>query len=484
MHAALSSVNCGLNSKSSALQNAKVASRFRTGRFTKVLRLMLGCLSAGWCGQLCRPRRPGKLTDEFSQHGGSVRTDRFRQGLPPGFLRGLPAGPAQVIARVTAWGRTGTPRYDVRPTRRAPPNMTWTSGGSVTGTASDTHPVDIEEFPQVTDSYRRELFAHCYRMTGSVHDAEDLVQETYLRAWKAYHNFEGRSSVRTWLYRIATNVCLTALEGKAKRPLPTGLGAPSTEPEAPLVEQREVLWLEPVPDAMLDPSDPATIAATRASIRLAFVAALQHLPARQRAVLILRDVLRWSAAEVAAALDTTTAAVNSALQRAHAPLADPGLPEDTGEPDLTPAQPRMLALVGRRGRRGARHDHSGGELGAPARPRPARGPGPHRGHGRAGPDARPATDAGAVRRRVLAQGRRLDRRDADRGGDVGHAAVHQLVPRSRQHRLADRQRVPRRRPRHADGGHDRQRPAGVRPLHADAAGRLHAVPAPGARPRR
>jgi RNA polymerase sigma-70 factor (ECF subfamily) len=212
----------------------------------------------------------------------------------------------------------------------------------VTGTASDTHPVDIEEFPQVTDSYRRELFAHCYRMTGSVHDAEDLVQETYLRAWKAYHNFEGRSSVRTWLYRIATNVCLTALEGKAKRPLPTGLGAPSTEPEAPLVEQREVLWLEPVPDAMLDPSDPATIAATRASIRLAFVAALQHLPARQRAVLILRDVLKWRAAEVAEALETTTTAVNSILQRAHAQLEQAGLDEDSIQEPDAPEDRAML----------------------------------------------------------------------------------------------------------------------------------------------
>jgi RNA polymerase sigma-70 factor (ECF subfamily) len=193
---------------------------------------------------------------------------------------------------------------------------------------------DVAEFPQVTDPYRRELFAHCYRMTGSVHDAEDLVQETYLRAWRAYHNFEGRSSVRTWLYRIATNVCLTALEGKDKRPLPTGLGAPSTTPEQGLVEQRETPWLEPVPDAMLDQSDPATAVASRDSIRLAFIAALQHLPARQRAVLILRDVLKWRAAEVAEALETTTTAVNSVLQRARAQLADADLTEDTvREPD-------------------------------------------------------------------------------------------------------------------------------------------------------
>jgi RNA polymerase sigma-70 factor (ECF subfamily) len=199
-----------------------------------------------------------------------------------------------------------------------------------------------QDFPQLADTYRRELFAHCYRMTGSVHDAEDLVQETYLRAWKAYHNFEGRSSLRTWLYRIATNVCLTSLEGKAKRPLPTGLGAPSTSPDAALVERGEIPWLEPVPDSWVDVSDPATVAGSRASIRLAFIAALQHLPARQRAVLILRDVLKWRAAEVATALETTTAAVNSALQRAHAQLAQAGATEDTVHEPEDAAQRALL----------------------------------------------------------------------------------------------------------------------------------------------
>jgi RNA polymerase sigma-70 factor (ECF subfamily) len=187
-----------------------------------------------------------------------------------------------------------------------------------------------EDFLLLADPYRRELLAHCYRMLGSVHDAEDLVQETYLRAWRSYHGFEGRSSLRTWLYRIATNVCLNALDCRSRRPLPTGLGAPSTDPEAPLVEQGEVPWLEPLPDAMIhaDATDPATIVGGRESIRLALTAALQHLPPRQRAVLVLRDVLKLRAAEVADVLDTSTAAVNSSLQRARAQLEQAGLTED------------------------------------------------------------------------------------------------------------------------------------------------------------
>ena len=199
------------------------------------------------------------------------------------------------------------------------------------------------DFQELADPYRRELLAHCYRMLGSIHDAEDLVQETYLRAWRSYGNFEGRSSLRTWLYRIATNVCLTAIDQRGNRPMPSGLGAPSDEPERPVVASPEVPWLEPAPDAVLgaDAADPATIVAARESTRLAFVAALQHLPAKQRVVLILRDVLKWRAAEVAELLGTSTPAVNSALQRARAqleqsaPLRDELVePTDPGQRDL------------------------------------------------------------------------------------------------------------------------------------------------------
>ncbi|MFI7424728.1 sigma-70 family RNA polymerase sigma factor [Nonomuraea sp. NPDC049684] len=202
-----------------------------------------------------------------------------------------------------------------------------------------------EDFLRLADPMRRELFAHCYRMLGSVHDAEDLVQETYLRAWRGYDGFEGRSSLRTWLYRIATTACLTALDSRGRRPLPTGLGAPSTEASEPLVQDGEVPWLEPVPDTLAGveaAGDPASIVTSRESIRLALVAALQHLPPRQRAVLILRDVLRWRAAEVAEAVGLSTAAVNSILQRARAQLSEvsPSL-DDQVEP-LSAEQRHLL----------------------------------------------------------------------------------------------------------------------------------------------
>ena len=188
------------------------------------------------------------------------------------------------------------------------------------------------EFTDLTEPFRRELLAHCYRMLGSVDEAEDLVQETYLRAWRYYRGFEGRSSVRTWLYQIATNACLSALARGARRPLPSGLGPPGEEP---LSAPAENGWLQPIPDQLViaESSDPAAVAVARESLRLALIAALQNLPARQRAVLILREVLSFPAADVATMLGTTTAAVKSALQRARVrlDLASPR-PDQIAEP--------------------------------------------------------------------------------------------------------------------------------------------------------
>jgi len=201
------------------------------------------------------------------------------------------------------------------------------------------------EFARLAEPFRRELRAHCYRMLGSVEEAEDALQETYLRAWRAYGRFEGRSSLRVWLYRIATNACLTALQQAARRTLPSGLVAPSDDPEADASRTRpEGKWLDPIPDALITPQseDPSAVAETRASVRLALIASLQHLAARQRAVVILRDVMGLPATEVAQMLDTSTAAVKSSLQRGRARLEQVApRAEDVAEP----SEPQALALL-------------------------------------------------------------------------------------------------------------------------------------------
>jgi RNA polymerase sigma-70 factor (ECF subfamily) len=180
-----------------------------------------------------------------------------------------------------------------------------------------------EDFARLAEPFRRELIAYGYRMLGSVDDAEEVVQDVYLDAWRAYERFEGRSSLRTWLYRIATRAFVKALERRKRRPLPSDLHAPAADPTTRVVAgDPELAWLQPAPDSLLaaTTSDPATVVAARETMRLAFVGALQLLSPQQRAVLILREVLGWSAAEVAALLDLSVAAVNSALQRARSHL--------------------------------------------------------------------------------------------------------------------------------------------------------------------
>ena len=200
-----------------------------------------------------------------------------------------------------------------------------------------TGPSVSDEFVRRADPYRRELLAHCYRMLGSIQDAEDQVQETLIRAWRSYGDFEGRASLRTWLHRIATNNCLRVLETRDRRPLPSGLGGPGDDPDGAVpVARAEVPWLQPLPDSAVlgNADDPAAVVASRASMRLALIAALQHLPPRQRAVLILRDVLGWHSPEVADLLGISTAAANSVLQRARAQIAQLAPDEDDiREPD-------------------------------------------------------------------------------------------------------------------------------------------------------
>lgn len=197
---------------------------------------------------------------------------------------------------------------------------------------------------ELFEPYRRELTAHCYRVLGSSSESEDAVQETLVKAWRAYDRFEGRSSVRTWLYRIATNVCLDMLDGAQRRARPMEFGGPSSPDPANLAMRPEGTWVEPIPDGITVPSDgdPAEQAAVRDSIRLAFVAALQHLPPRQRVVLLLREVLRWQASEVAELLGTTVASVNSALQRARATLADRDIAETDAYDPLDQEQSDLL----------------------------------------------------------------------------------------------------------------------------------------------
>jgi RNA polymerase sigma-70 factor, ECF subfamily len=208
--------------------------------------------------------------------------------------------------------------------------------------APATIPTDIEA---ALEQHRSELTAYCYRMLGSAFEAEDAVQETLLRAWRSFDRFEGRSAVRSWLYRIATNVCLDALNGRKRRERPVDMGPASTADSILGDGLPADVWVEPVPDAMVTPAggDPADVAVARESVRLAFVAALQHLPPRQRAVLILREVLRWHADEVAELLDTSVASVNSALQRARATLSTKEVDEGDPIDEMDAEQQALLA---------------------------------------------------------------------------------------------------------------------------------------------
>jgi RNA polymerase sigma-70 factor, ECF subfamily len=199
--------------------------------------------------------------------------------------------------------------------------------------------------PDELELYRKELTGYCYRMLGSAFEAEDAVQDTMVRAWKALDRFEGRSSLRSWLYRIATNVCFDQLDGRQKRARPMDLGPARPADQPSLDTLPEATWITPIPDGrvLASDGDPADLAVARDSIRLAFVAALQHLPARQRAVLILREVLSWQASEVAELLESTVASVNSALQRARATLAQRDPSSEESLPALSETDVELLA---------------------------------------------------------------------------------------------------------------------------------------------
>jgi RNA polymerase sigma-70 factor (ECF subfamily) len=211
-------------------------------------------------------------------------------------------------------------------------------GFTMTVMASAT--VDLD---RTLEQHRGELTGYCYRMLGSPFEAEDAVQETLIRAWRGVDRFEGRAALRSWLYRIATNVCLDMLKGRERRARPMDLG-PAQEPVAAnLNELPEVTWIQPIPDGLVAPDDPGEVAVAHETIRLAFVAALQHLPPRQRAALILCEVLRWQATEVAELLDSSVASVNSALQRARATLATSNVSADDPSPPLDAADRALLA---------------------------------------------------------------------------------------------------------------------------------------------
>src|SRR5579864_4625513 len=200
------------------------------------------------------------------------------------------------------------------------------------------------DLEQQLEGQRKALTGYCYRMLGSPFEAEDAVQETMLRAWRGFDHFEGRAALRSWLFRIATNVCLDMLKGRERRALPMDFGPASEPVEASLHTRPDATWIEPILDsAVADQADPADVAVAHETIKLAFVAALQHLPPRQRAVLILCEVLRWQATEVGQLLDTSVASVNSALQRARATLAVSAITPENTVPPTDDMQRALLA---------------------------------------------------------------------------------------------------------------------------------------------
>jgi RNA polymerase sigma-70 factor (ECF subfamily) len=226
------------------------------------------------------------------------------------------------------WSHTGVDSAEGA--KESPPHRFFTAAARV-DTLMTMPKVGTAGFEEQIELHRRELLAYCYRMTGSLQDAEDLLQETDLRAWRGYERFEGRSSLRTWLYRIATNVCLTAVERRRRRPLPSGFGPSTLDPYAPARPgPPEVAWLEPVPDRLVvdERGDPAEVVAARHRVRLALVAGMQVLPPRQRAAFIVCDVLSVPAVEAAEMLGVSVAAVKSLLQRARGRLAEVSLTDD------------------------------------------------------------------------------------------------------------------------------------------------------------